>query len=88
MPRRNRHQLFEPLDLTPEQVLVLRPGTRDEETDLHRQLRPALARGREWYEDGPILASFIEDELVRHGSPDVPDLWSKPKAVVAGKRHR
>lgn len=41
------------------EVLTVYPGTRDDETNLHRQLRPVLARGREWYEDGQIIADFV-----------------------------
>lgn len=70
------------------EVLVIYAGTRDDETMLHRQLKPARARGHEWYEDGPILADFIAKALEQHGPPKIPDTWTRPKQVVAGKRHR
>lgn len=70
------------------EVLAVWPGTRDDETNLHRQLRPALARGREWYHDGPILADFVRGVLAKHGEPWVADTWTRPKTIVAGKHHR
>lgn len=69
------------------QLLVAYPGTRDDETTLHRQLRPALAKGREWYEDGSILAHFIDEALAKYGQPPSFDaMWTQPKRIVAGKR--
>lgn len=70
------------------ELLVTYPGTRDDETNLHRQLTPARAKGREWYEDGPIVQGFIDKALAQYGMPPTLDLWTKPKQVVAGKRHR
>lgn len=70
------------------ELLCCYSATREDETTLHRQLRPALAKGREWYEDGPIVQAFIEEAFVRHGAsqPVFDDMWTKPKQVVAGKR--
>lgn len=69
------------------QLLVAYPGTRDDETYLHRQLRPALAKGREWYEDGAVLAHFIDEALAKYGQPPSFDaMWTQPKRIVAGKR--
>lgn len=69
------------------ELLVSYPGSRDDETNLHRQLSPARAKGREWYTDGPIVAKFIADALSQYGQPPPMDgLWSEPKKVVAGKR--
>lgn len=71
------------------ELLVSYPGTRDDETNLHRQLRPALAKGREWYEDGPIINAFIAEALTKYGEPPKFEyLWTQPKRIVAGKRHR
>lgn len=71
------------------EVLAVMPGTRADETNLHRHLRPARAIGREWYEDGPILADYVADVLKRHGPPPAfKSQMTKPKQVVAGKRHR
>ena len=70
------------------EVLAVWPGTRADETALHRQLRPALAKGREWYADGPILADFIASIVAKYGEPWVADTWTRPKTIVAGKRHR
>lgn len=68
------------------EVLCIYPGSRMDETTLHRQLRPALARGREWYEDGKIIADFVADALKRHGEPTFFDSWTKPKEVIKPKR--
>lgn len=69
------------------EVLAAWPGTRADETALHRQLRPALVKGREWYEDGPILADLIARVVDQYGEPWVADTWTRPKAIVAGKHH-
>lgn len=70
------------------ELLVCYPATRDDETCLHRQLRPALAKGREWYEDGAIVQAFIDEALAKYGLPNVDPMWTTPKPIVAGKRHR
>jgi hypothetical protein len=71
------------------QLLVSYPATRDDETNLHRQLRPALAKGREWYEDGAIIQHFIDEALAKYGEPRTFDyLWTQPKAVVGSRRRR
>lgn len=70
------------------EVLCIYPATRNDETCLHRQLTPVRARGREWYEDGPIVQHFIKQAIETHGSPMVYDLWTRPKDVVATKRTR
>lgn len=69
------------------ELLVSYPGTRNDETNLHRQLTPARAKGREWYEDGAIIAKFLDEALAKYGSPPALDgMWTKPKQIVAGKR--
>ena len=69
------------------ELLVSYPATRDDETNLHRQLRPALAKGREWYHDGDVIQHFIAEALSKYGPPETFEgLWSEPKRVVAGKR--
>lgn len=71
------------------ELLVSYPGTRQDETTLHRQLTPARAKGREWYEDGAIIAHFIDEALAKYGPPEQFDgMWTKPKQVVVSKRHR
>lgn len=70
------------------EVLAVYPGTRQDETDLHRQLRPALARGREWYEDGPIVAAFVAQAIAEHGEPEVATGWTQPKQVIRLRRRR
>lgn len=68
------------------EVLAIYPGSRDDETTLHRQLRPALARGREWYEDGKILADFVTKAVAEHGEPQWFDGWTRPKQVIRTRR--
>lgn len=69
------------------QLLVCYDATRDDETNLHRQLTPARAKGREWYHDGDVIQRFIDEALARYGRPPTfDDMWTKPKQVVAGKR--
>ena len=52
------------------ELLVHYRATRADETELHRQLKPALAKGREWYADGDVIALFIERALAEHGEPE------------------
>lgn len=71
------------------ELLVCYGATRDDETNLHRQLRPALAKGREWYEDGAIVRHFIDEALAKYGEPPKFEwLWTQPKAVVGTRRRR
>lgn len=69
------------------EVLCHYEATRDDETYLHRQLKPALAKGREWYHDGPLIRDFIAKAIDQHGPPSAYAWWSEPKQIVAGKRH-
>lgn len=70
------------------ELLASYPATRDDETNLHRQLRPALAKGREWYDDGDVIQAFINEALAKYGAPTLTVQWTTPKRIVAGKRHR
>lgn len=71
------------------ELLVCYPATRDDETNLHRQLRPALAKGREWYHDDDVIAHFMREALEKYGPPETFEgMWTKPKRVVAGKHVR
>lgn len=68
------------------EVLCVYPGTRDDETNLHRQLRPVLARGREWYQDGPVVADFVAQAVAQHGEPKVHVGWTRPKEIVRPRK--
>lgn len=68
------------------EVLAVWPGTRQDETNLHRQLRPALAAGREWYTDGPITQSFIDEMVSLYGPPEVFTEWTRPKDIIKPRR--
>lgn len=72
----------------PKAVLLAHyPGTRADESALHRQLTPARYRGREWYTDGDVVRLFINEALEKHGRPRFKNVgWTEPKQIVAGKR--
>lgn len=71
------------------EVLAHYEGTRSDETNLHRQLRPALAKGREWYHDCDIVQAFVKEAIENHGPPTLTSYdWTVPVKVVAGKRLR
>ena len=42
-------------------VLALRPGTRADETALHRSLRPHIAHGREHYHPTPEVVEIVNE---------------------------
>lgn len=42
------------------EVLAEHPGTRAEETDLHKTFTPSRTHGREWYQPTPELVAHIE----------------------------
>lgn len=60
------------------ELLCHYPAHADEETALHRQLRPSLAKGREWYHHDDVVSMHIADTLKRHGSPRVTADWTEP----------
>lgn len=69
------------------QVVVSYPGTRADERDLHRSLKPSLVAGREWYEPTPEVVAAMRqaqlDESLRAAAE-----WAarpKPKPLPAGK---
>lgn len=65
------------------------PGSRADETDLHRTLRLALAKGREWYhEDHPLIADFIRKAVEKHGKPTVRVEWTQPKRDLSARPRR
>lgn len=68
------------------ELLAHYPATRDDETNLHRQLRPALAKGREWYHHGDILRMYLAETLAKHGPPTVKVTWTEPKDVIRTRR--
>lgn len=70
------------------EVLCHYPATRDDEMYLHRQLKPARAAGNEWYEDGPVIAMFLQEALNKYGPPTVVPRWTEPKRVVGSRNYR
>lgn len=71
------------------EVLVTFPGSRHDETNLHRQLRSELAKGREWYHDSAVLQHFIAEALKRHGAPSPKHLpgWTEPRQAIVASKH-
>lgn len=68
-------------------MLANYPGTRADESALHRQLTPARAHGREWYHDGDVIRLFVDEALKKYGPPRFKSIeWTEPKQFVAGKR--
>lgn len=70
------------------ELLVHYEGSRQDETELHRQLRPSLAKGREWYHDNDVLAHFISEAIRRHGPPKAQAYWTQPKSPEVRQRRR
>lgn len=68
------------------EILCHFPATRDDETNLHRQLRPYLARGREWYEDCPLIHDVVAGYIKQHGEPVIKPYWTKPKKPTVRPR--
>lgn len=69
-------------------LLVVYPGTRQDETTLHQQLTPSRAHGREWYHDDSIIARFVEDAVAKYGPPPFKIQWSTAEPVVGSKGRR
>lgn len=69
-------------------ILCHYPGTRQDETTLHRQLRDHLAKGREWYHDDEAIALFVNDAVKRYGPPKVRAYWTQPKSPEIKQRRR
>lgn len=61
------------------EVLVHYEATRRDEANLHRQLKPSRAKGREWYQDDPIIQAFVTRAVREHGPPQLVRLaWTGP----------
>lgn len=68
------------------EILCHYPATRQDETNLHRQLRPFLAKGREWYQDCQALADFVTKAIEQHGQPTVQARWTEPKEQIRPRK--
>jgi len=51
------------------EVLVVMPGNRWLETQLHRKFATYLARGREWFTESDKLHEYIEQQIENYGQP-------------------
>lgn len=56
-----------PYGADPTIILAVRPGTHDEEQDLHRRLRESCARGREYYHPTDEVLAFVNEIRVSCG---------------------
>lgn len=45
-----------------QQLLLVRPGSKDEERAIHERFRPFTAAGREWYAPAPHLMRWIDEQ--------------------------
>ena len=72
------------------EVLCHYNGTRQDETNLHRNLTPYRAKGREWYEDCQLIADMVRQAVETHGPPHITASWTVPveKPVRARKGSR
>lgn len=72
------------------ELLAHYEATRRDETNLHRNLVPSRAKGREWYHDDPIIRSFIYRTIREHGPPRFTETgWTRPKkATMKVKSYR
>jgi hypothetical protein len=56
-----------PYGADPTIILAVRPGSYDEEQDLHRRLRESCARGREYYHPTDEVLGFVNEIRVSCG---------------------
>lgn len=69
------------------EILCHFPASRADETHLHRQLRPYLAKGREWYQDCKLIEDVTADYIKQYGQPTIFPDWTVPKPdVICTKR--
>lgn len=61
------------------EILCHYPGSHADETNLHRNLKPFRAKGREWYEDCKGVQDYVWAMIERHGPPYVRIEWTEPK---------
>lgn len=69
------------------ELLCHYPGTRDEETQLHRRLTAVRAKGREWYHDGEVIQRRVTQVVEEFGPPTAKAAWTEPKNPVTIIRH-
>lgn len=67
------------------QILCHYPASRADETHLHRQLRPYLAMGREWYQDCKLLNDVIAQAVKQYGEPSIYPYWTVPKPDLSAR---
>lgn len=72
------------------EVLCHYKGTRQDETNLHRNLTPYRAKGREWYHDCQLIADMVAQAVAQHGPPHIEADWTVPteKPIRARKGSR
>lgn len=71
------------------EILCHYPASRQDETLMHRQLRPYLAKGREWYQDCKLIEDVVAKLVEQHGPPKLSATWTEPAPpIVAGKHNK
>lgn len=68
------------------EILCHYPGTRQDETLMHRQLKPYLAKGREWFEDCKVIEDIVAGIVRQHGPPTLSAEWTAPRSMDAKPR--
>lgn len=68
------------------EVLCHYAGTRQDETNLHRNLTPFRAKGREWYHDCVGMRDIISKALEQHGEPYIEAVWTVPTELPVRAR--
>lgn len=62
-------------------LLAVAPGTRTDETALHRKLAVWRSHGREWYVPAPVVLEHISRVVSAHGTPPALDFTAQPTTV-------
>lgn len=62
-------------------LLAVEPGTRADETRLHKKFAVWRSHGREWYPLVPVLLDHIKRVVAEHGEPETVNFGAKPVEV-------
>lgn len=62
-------------------LLAQHPGTRQDETRIHRRFAADRTHGREWYVPSASLTRHIDNVVNEHGKPDAPNFGAQPVQI-------
>lgn len=62
-------------------LMAVMPGTRKDETHLHKRFAHLRSHGREWFSLHPDIDRFIKATVAEHGEPDPVEFSAKPREV-------